>query len=116
MNKDAQLIAEAYNKVLEASLSYDREGNAYDSLQDYHNANVAKEQALKQYDQGQDSPYTRGEFDSYNRHPKQPHYYIRVEGGKRRVEEKDMSPEEIEAYNAGYEDNEKAHDFRDYTR
>lgn len=28
MNKDQKLIAEAYDKVLEASLSYDREGNA----------------------------------------------------------------------------------------
>ena len=44
MNKDTNLIFEAYRKVNEASLSYDREGNAYDSLQGYHNANVAKEQ------------------------------------------------------------------------
>jgi|688.fasta_scaffold00081_154 hypothetical protein len=44
MNKDSNLIFEAYKKVNEVSLSYDREGNAYDSLQDYHNANVAKEQ------------------------------------------------------------------------
>ena len=114
MNKDALLIAEAYKKVVESSLSYDREGNAYDSLQDYHNANVAKEK--KQYDRSQKSPYTRGEFDSYNRHPKRPHYYIKIGDGLeyRRVEEEDMSPEEIEAYNAGFEANEKARDFREY--
>jgi hypothetical protein len=74
------------------------------------------EDAEEQYDKSQKSPYTRGEFDSYNRHPKRPHYYIKIGDGPehRRVEEEDMSPEEIEAYNAGFEANEKARDWREY--
>jgi hypothetical protein len=47
MNKDQNLIAEAYTKVQEASLSYDREGNAHDSLDAFHKANVDKEQPKK---------------------------------------------------------------------
>jgi hypothetical protein len=85
----------------------------YDAMQNTINQKLAAK-TEKQYDKSQNSPYTRGEFDSYNRHPKQPHYYIKVEGGNRRVEEKDMTPEEIEAYHAGFEANEKARDWREY--
>ncbi len=89
----------------------------YDAIQNTINQKLAaKPKTVKQYDKGQKSPYTRGEFDSYNRHPKRPHYYIKIGDGPehRRVEEEDMTPEEIEAYNAGFEANEKARDWRQY--
>lgn len=89
----------------------------YDAIQNTINQKLAaKPKTVKQYDKGQNSPYTRGEFDSYNRHPKRPHYYIKAGDGPvhYRVEEKDMTPEEIEAYNAGFEANEKARDWREF--
>jgi hypothetical protein len=116
MNNDTNFIFEAYKKVNEASLSYDREGNAYDSLQDAHNASVAnKLKKEEQYDKSSNSPYSRGEADSYYRRTQRPHYYVKnADGSNLRVEEKDMTPEEIEAYYAGYRDNENDGAFKDY--
>ena len=136
MNKDSNLIFEAYQKVLNevkasrARLRYTpvkpvgKFANSpldfepgYDAIQNTINQKLAaKPKTVKQYDKGQKSPYTRGELDSYNRHPKRPHYYIKIGDGPehRRVEEEDMTPEEIEAYNAGFEANEKARDWREY--
>jgi hypothetical protein len=89
-NKDAKLIAEAYMEVLKPSTE-------------------------KQYDKSSNSPYGRGEADSYYRRAQTPHYYIKnADGSNRRVEEGDMTPEEVEAYYAGYRDNEKESHFKDY--
>lgn len=89
-NKDAKLIAEAYMEVLKPSTE-------------------------KQYDKSSDSPYGRGESDSYYRRGQRPHYYVKNEdGSNRRVEEEGMTPEEVEAYYAGYEENEKDGHFKDY--
>lgn len=87
MKKDNELLAEAYQKVLEAT-----------------------------YDQSHNSPYDRGGADSYYRRGKDPHFYIKnADGTNRRVEKEEMTPEQIEAYIAGYDDNEKAGDFKDYS-
>ena len=94
--------------------TYAAKGCDCDGCEECKDNDMKSEDAEEQYDKSQNSPYTRGEFDSYNRHPKRPHYYIKVEGGKHRVEEKDMTPEEIKAYYAGFEANEKARDWREY--
>jgi hypothetical protein len=46
-------------------------------------------------------PYDRGMADSYYRRGRTPHY-------------KDMTPDEVEAYNAGYDDNEEAGDYKEW--
>jgi hypothetical protein len=55
-------------------------------------------------------PYDRGQADSYYRRAPRPHYYE----GLLRIEEKDMRPEEIKAYDQGYADNEQYGDHKDY--
>ena len=57
------------------------------------------------------SPYDRGMADSYYRRGRNPHYYIGDTGSSPRVTIKDMTEDEIEAYHAGFDDNE---DFGDY--
>ncbi len=57
------------------------------------------------------SPYDRGMADSYYRRGRNPHYYLGDTGNSPRVTVKDMTPDEIAAYHAGYDDNE---DFGDY--
>jgi len=89
IRKDEQLIAEAYNKVMQASIK-------------------------KEYDKSHNSPYDCGDSDSYYRRGQDPHYYVVSETGNKRIEEKDMTPEQVEAYYAGYGDNEKSRDFKDY--
>jgi hypothetical protein len=57
------------------------------------------------YDQSHGSPWDRGSADSYYYRPKEPHYW--PEGTGNGVKVTDLTPEEVEAYHAGYEDNEK---------
>lgn len=55
------------------------------------------------YDQRHGGPHDRGSADAWYGRPKNPHYY---KGGTRMselVEEKDMTEEEIEAYDHGYD-------------
>jgi hypothetical protein len=57
------------------------------------------------YDQSHGSPWDRGSADSYYHRPPEPHYW--PEGTGNGVKVTDLTPEEVEAYLAGYEDNEK---------
>jgi hypothetical protein len=68
----------------------------------------------KKYDERHGGPYDRGSADSYYRRGMEPHYYIAGTGSSKRIEVADMTPEEIEAYKAGYNDNEEDGDFKDY--
>lgn len=55
-------------------------------------------------------PETRGGMDSYYGRKRRPHHYLVGKGkfgSQERVEEKDMSPEEVEAYHRGYNKNEE---------
>jgi hypothetical protein len=54
------------------------------------------------------SPYDRGSADSWYRRARQPHYYRGDTGTTERVACQDMTPDEVEAYHAGYDDNEDA--------
>lgn len=59
-------------------------------------------------------PYDRGSADSYYRRGRRPHYY---KGGTQTsdlVEYKDMTPDEVVAYHAGYDDNEESGCFKDW--
>ncbi len=68
----------------------------------------------KQYDERHGGPYDRGSADSYYRRGKLPHYYKGATYTSERVDEAYMTPEEIEAYNAGFDDNEDRGTFKDY--
>jgi len=54
------------------------------------------------------SPYDRGSADSWYRRQAQPHYMI--DGA--RIEQVNMTAEQIAEYKAGYEDNHKKTDSR----
>jgi hypothetical protein len=60
---------------------------------------------MKNYDRSHGSPYDRGDADSYYHRPPEPHYW--PEGTGNGVKVTDLTAEEVEAYLAGYEDNEK---------
>ena len=60
------------------------------------------------------SPYDRGSADSYYGRPRQPHYYMADTGSSPRVTYKDMTPDEVEAYHAGYDDNEESGDKKEW--
>ena len=67
------------------------------------------------YDKQHGSPYDRGGADSYYGRPAIPHYYKSsgVLGGEL-VKQEQMTAEEIEAYNAGYDDNENDGNWKDW--
>lgn len=59
----------------------------------------------KQYDSRHGGCFDRGCADSYYGRVRNPHYYIGATGTSERVE--DLTTEELEAYNAGYDYNEQ---------
>ena len=59
-------------------------------------------------------PYDCGMADSYYRRNYNPHYYLGATSTTPRVDLKDMTPDEIVAYTAGYNDNEESGDFKEY--
>jgi hypothetical protein len=61
------------------------------------------------------SPFDRGHSDSYYRRAAAPHFYKGATGSSERVEVSSMSYKEIEAYIAGYKQNEEVdQEFKDY--
>jgi len=66
------------------------------------------------YDKRHGGPYDRGAADSYYGRGFTPHYYKAGTMTSERVELKDMTQDEIDAYNAGFDDNERAGDHKDW--
>jgi hypothetical protein len=66
------------------------------------------------YDDRHGGPYDRGGADSYYRRRFNPHYFVGDTNQSERIEEDDMTEEEIEAYRAGFNENEKLGNFKDY--
>lgn len=69
---------------------------------------------MTKYDKRHGGPYDRGSADSYYRRAFKPHYFVKDTYTSTKVTQEQMTIEEIEAYTAGYEDNELAGDFKDY--
>lgn len=67
-----------------------------------------------EYDKRHGGPYDRGWADSHYRRGYNPHYYVGDTYQSEKIEKGQMTPEEIEAYYAGFDDNEKAGDFKDW--
>lgn len=59
-------------------------------------------------------PYDRGMADSYYGRSPSPHYFTGPAFFSDKVEEIDMTDEEIAAYNQGYEDNEKMNNHKQW--
>ena len=60
------------------------------------------------------SPYDRGSADSYYRRPRKPHYYEGDTYDSPLVEQKAMTEAEIEEYYKGYDDNQRAGNFKEW--
>ena len=59
-------------------------------------------------------PFDRGSADSYYSRGREPHYYVGDTAMSAHIEESEMNPEAIEAYNAGYDYNEEYGDKKNY--
>jgi hypothetical protein len=68
------------------------------------------------YDQRHGGPWDRGSADSYYGRGLDPHYYKGATSMTPRVNLADMTEQEIEAYTAGYNDNEQYGDKKDWGR
>ena len=66
----------------------------------------------KMYDARHGGPFDRGSADSYYRRSKDPHYFVGATYNSDRVT--DLTPEELEAYHAGYDWNEMCGDEKDW--
>jgi len=64
----------------------------------------------KQYDRRHGGPFDRGGADSYYGRGRKPHYFFGATYQSPEVLESAMTQEEIEAYNAGYDENERSGD------
>ena len=68
----------------------------------------------KVYLQAHGSPFDRGAADSYYGRNRDPHYYPMGTGNEPRIGISLLSPEEINAYHAGYDWNEEQGDKKDW--
>ena len=59
--------------------------------------------------------YDRGSADAYYGRPREPHYYTGASYSSIRLDEVDMTPEEVEAYDQGYDDQVLSGDRKDWT-
>lgn len=66
------------------------------------------------YDKRHGGPYDRGSADSYYRRGLNPHYFSGGTYSTKKIEQHEMTPEEIQAYFAGYNDNEDSGNFKDW--
>lgn len=68
----------------------------------------------KIYLQAHGSPFDRGSADSYYHRGRDPHYYPNGTGNAPRISGSMLTPEEVEAYNAGYDYNEEFGDKKEW--
>ena len=66
------------------------------------------------YDKRHGGPWDRGAADSYYRRPRNPHYFVDATHQSKEKTEEEMTAEEIEAYHAGFDENEYIGDHKDY--
>ena len=59
-------------------------------------------------------PWDRGMMDSYYRRSWNPHYYVGETHNSTRVEFEKLTKKEVQAYDAGFQQNEKDGDFKDW--
>ncbi len=69
---------------------------------------------MLKYDERHGGPFDRGSADSYYRRGFDPHFYEGATYQSKRVEKEQMTEEEIEAYRAGYIENEELGHYKEY--
>jgi hypothetical protein len=94
-----------YSEADKEEYDFKRETGGYSSEENPKETVSENEMGEKKYDQSHGSPYDRGRADSWYRRPSSPHKWPEGTGHGEKVT--DLTPEEIEAYEAGYEDNER---------
>jgi hypothetical protein len=60
------------------------------------------------------SPHDRGGADSYYHRPRSPHWWPQGTYNGTKIDRVDMTPEEVTAYNEGFDENESRGDFKDW--
>lgn len=75
---------------------------------------MATEYNGKNYDDRHGGPFDRGSADSYYGRGCRPHYFLGATYSTPEVNEEDMTPEEVEAYMAGYDYNESMGNFKNW--
>lgn len=78
------------------------------------NGEAPKIEYIKEIDKRHGGPWDRGSADAYYRRPYKPHYYKGSTGTSEKVEEKEMTPEEIAEYAAGRQYQQELGEFKDY--
>ncbi len=71
-------------------------------------------ESRENYDTRHGSPFDRGSADSYYHRPRDPHYFVGDTYGSLRVGRDQMTPNEVQAYLAGYQYNEQFGDKKDW--
>jgi len=66
------------------------------------------------YSERHGGPYDRGGADSWYSRPFNPHYFVGDSYSSPRVEESEMTAEEIAAYTAGYKNNEASGNHKEW--
>ena len=66
------------------------------------------------YDQRHGGPFDRGSADSYYGREYRPHYFVGGSYSTPEVEAADMTPEDIEAYAAGFDYNERLNNHKEW--
>jgi len=69
---------------------------------------------MSKYDKRHGGCFDRGSADSYYYRGSNPHYYVAGSYSSVRVEKAEMTESEIEAYKAGYDENEADRCFKDW--
>lgn len=59
------------------------------------------------YDQRHGGPFDRGSADSWYSRGRQPHFYVEGTGTSERIDQSQMTTQEVQAYLAGYQWNEQ---------
>lgn len=67
-----------------------------------------------EYDARHGGAFDRGSADAYYRRPRKPHYYIGGTGNTPKVQEYQMTEEQISEYHAGYSWGIDQGDFKDW--
>lgn len=69
---------------------------------------------MPKFDTRHGGPFDRGGADYWYNRGYDPHYYVGGTYASERVKQDDMTPEELAAYRAGYEEAEQQGDQKDW--
>lgn len=76
-------------------------------MNDWLKTKTTREYQGKTYTTWHGAPFDRGGADSYYHRPRDPHWWPEGTGHGRRREMAEMTAEEVQAYMAGYDQNEE---------